>query len=111
MPKARIDRARRDKRESHELQRRGHATVTRAQQTQRAQDQAAERTRRYRSWRRRRITAWTLFGLAVVMAGTHVLEHLGVFQVMSPGKEDLLIGWPMAAVIGIVAAFVAGTGD
>lgn len=111
MPKVRTDSTRRYKRERHDRQRHEQAAEARAQQTQDAQARAAERRRRYRSHRRRRIVAWTLFVLAIVMAGSHVLEHFGAFQLMSPGLQDLLIGWPMAIVIGIVAAIVAGTGE
>lgn len=58
--------------------------------------------------RKRAWIARALFALAVIIAATHVLEHLGVFQVMSPGWEDLLVGYPAAGVLAILAAAALG---
>lgn len=108
MPKSRT-RTHQQRREQNEQKRRQQADQTRAEQTQKAQAEAADRRRRYLRWRHRKIAAGTLFALAVIVAGTHMLEHLGAFQVMTPGLQDLLIGYPTAAVLAVVAAIVAGT--
>lgn len=108
MPKSRVP-DRKDRQERHARRRRVQAQQNQAQQTQRAQAEAAERRRRHLSWRRRKIMAWSLFGLAILVAVTHILEHLGAFQVMSPGLQDLFIGYPMAIALGVAAAIVAGT--
>lgn len=54
------------------------------------------------------MTAFSIWALAVVMAVTHFFEHAGTLRIMSPGLEDLFIGWPMAAVLGIVGAVAYG---
>jgi hypothetical protein len=58
--------------------------------------------------RRRRGVAIGLFVLSPVIAITHILEHLGKFQLMSPAAEDLFIGWPMAFVLLIVGGILWG---
>ena len=42
--------------------------------------------------------------LAPVIFITHILEHVGVFRVMSPGLEDILIGYPTAFILAILGA-------
>ena len=42
--------------------------------------------------------------LAPVIFITHILEHVGVFRVMSPGLEDILIGYPTAFIVAILGA-------
>lgn len=42
--------------------------------------------------------------LAPVIFITHVLEHVEVLRLMSPGLEDLLIGYPTAIVLAILGA-------
>lgn len=76
------------------------------EQEQRAQE--AQRQVRYRKQRRRRALATVLFIVAGVLAVSHVFEHFGAFQVMSPGLEDLLIGWPMAGALAVVAGIMWG---
>ena len=43
-----------------------------------------------------------------MVAVTHILEHAGVFQVMSPGLQDLLIGYPTAGIIAVAGGIVLG---
>ena len=47
--------------------------------------------------------------LACVMAVAHALEHLGAFAVINPHLDDVLPGWPLAGVLAIVGAVLAGT--
>lgn len=91
-----------------ERRRRRKAASVRAHQTQQAQTEAEARRRRYRGRQQRRIVAWALFALAAVIALTHVLEHAGIFQVMSPGLEDLVIGYPAAMVIAVAGGVALG---
>lgn len=90
-------------RERHEDQRPSREQEQRARETQEAQRQV-----RYRKQRRRRALATVLFIVAGVLAVSHVFEHFGAFQVMSPGLEDLLIGWPMAGALAVVAGIMWG---
>lgn len=99
---ARTRRERRRQRKAASI--RGHQAYQAAQ----AQAEAEARRRRYRTRRRRRVAAWALFALAAVVAITHILEHAGAFQVMSPGLEDLLIGYPSAMLVAVAGGIVLG---
>ena len=102
------ERQRQLRRERKALERRREARETDARETQRLQA-VAEARRAYRHRQHRHVAAFGIWGIAVVIAVTHFAEHAGSIRLMSPGLEDLLIGWPMAAVLGIVGAFVYGT--
>lgn len=67
----------------------------------------ADIARQLRRWPPRRIAAWSLFLLAAVIAVQHLLAHGGVRPVpLSMGWQDLLMGYPMAAVVFILGAFI-----
>lgn len=73
-------------------------------------DQRRQReiARQLNPWSRRRVAAWSLFVLAVVVAGQHVLAHLGWRPIpLSMGWQDLLLGYPMAGALAVTAAIVA----
>lgn len=73
-----------------------------------AEDEAARRAERVRKRRRRRVTAYSLFAAAGLVAASHLLEHLGVIRLMNPTAEDLLLGYPMAGVLLVVGAISLG---
>ena len=55
------------------------------------------------NWTTRRVLSWSLFGLAVVVAAQHLLAHAGWKPIaLSMGWQDLLIGYPTAAILAIV---------
>ncbi|WP_339121487.1 hypothetical protein [Pseudonocardia sp. D17] len=58
----------------------------------------------YRRWMLRRIAGWAVAAIGVVMIVVHVAIHLANVQVMS--GQDLLIGYPMGAVLIIVGVVV-----
>ncbi|NUP30390.1 MAG: hypothetical protein HOV66_18715 [Streptomycetaceae bacterium] len=62
--------------------------------------------RRYRKLRLHRTFAIALFCLAVAIAVSHVLEHAGAFQLMSPGWQDLLLGYPTAGLLAIIGGML-----
>ncbi|MGH2635130.1 MAG: hypothetical protein ACRDHU_03170 [Actinomycetota bacterium] len=47
-----------------------------------------------------------LVGLAIVVGVSHWLTHLGAWDFASQGIEDLVAGYPMAALLGIGGAIV-----
>jgi hypothetical protein len=102
------NRRRQLKRERRQLDRRKTAQQSGARETQAQQKVAAAQldlARRHR----RHMQAYALYGIAAVIAIGHFFEHAQVFQLMSPGLEDLLIGWPMAAFLALVGAIRYGT--
>jgi hypothetical protein len=69
----------------------------------RAKKSAADR--QLSNWTRRRVLSWSLFVLAGVIAVQHVVAH-GGFQPLplSMGWQDILVGYPMAAVLAVAGA-------
>lgn len=92
------------RRERHQQRRRQRARDERARTTQAQQDQAAVLREAFARRARRRNTSMVLFAVAVVIAVAHFFEHMGVIKLFSPGLEDVLIGWPMAGVLALIAA-------
>ena len=58
------------------------------------------------AYRRRRIVGWSLVGLGVAIGIQHLISHMGSFQVISAGWDDLLVGYPIAAALGIAGSVV-----
>ena len=55
-------------------------------------------------WSPRRVATWSLMGLALLVAGQHVLAHLGWRPLpLSMGWQDILVGYPMAGVLAVAA--------
>lgn len=73
---------------------------------QRDQERAASRRPSPRAQRARRTIGWVLVGLGVVLAVSHWLTHIGAWDFASQGIEDLVAGYPMAALLAIGGAIV-----
>jgi hypothetical protein len=58
------------------------------------------------AYRRRRIVGWSLVGLGVAIGVQHLFSHMGFFQVISAGMDDLVVGYPIAAALGIADSVV-----
>lgn len=69
---------------------------------------AAAALQRFNSRRRRRAVAIVLFVLGPIIAVSHILEHLGSFELMRPAMEDVFIGWPTAFVLVIIGGILWG---
>ena len=69
----------------------------------RAQKSAADK--QLSNWTRRRVISWSLFVLAGFTVVQHLVAHAG-FQPLpfSMGWQDLLVGYPMAAVLAVAGA-------
>jgi hypothetical protein len=93
--------------EHHRVERRRAASEVEARETQRKQAEAAMRLK-YINRRRHHIASFVIWGVAVILAVSHFFEHLNLFQVMSAGLEDVLIGWPLAIMLALVGAIVWG---
>jgi len=78
----------------------------RARETQTAQQRAKARQISPKAYRVRRATGWGLIGLALVVAVSHWLTHVGAWDFARQGIEDLVAGYPMAALLGIGGAIV-----
>lgn len=58
------------------------------------------------AYRRRRAIGWTLATLGAVVFVQHLLHHMGFFTLVSPGVDDLIAGYPLAAALAVVGAIV-----
>lgn len=95
-------------REQKALERRRAARDKDARETQR-QQMVAELRRDFGRRRRRHIAAAIIWVVAALIAVSHFFEHAGTVQIMSPLLEDLLLGWPMAALLAVGGAVIYGT--
>lgn len=72
-------------------------------------DDAARLNKELNRAARRLLIGRLLAVLALLIAGQHVLAHAGWQPLpIGMGWQDLLVGYPMAAVLGVVAAIVWG---
>ena len=88
--------------------RRDRTAEARARSTQAAQQEAEKhkKTMSFAAFRRRRVIGWTLVALGVAVGFQHLLHHMGFFTLVSPGVDDLIAGYPLAAALGIGGAIV-----
>ena len=77
-----------------------------ARETQLAQQEAETKKMTWEQYRRQRLFGWTLVAVGVSMAVSHWIQHLGFWELMSPGWSDLLIGYPMGGLLGVAGAIV-----
>jgi hypothetical protein len=67
----------------------------------------AEINRQLRSWTPRRIASWSLMLGGVLIAAQHLVAHAGFRPLpFSMGWQDLLVGYPMAALLAIAGAIL-----
>jgi hypothetical protein len=86
--------------------RREKAKQARARETQAAQREAEAKKISPAAYTRRRFLGWGLVALAVVVFVQHLMTHLGFFHVISPGWDDLVVGYPMALLLGVGGAII-----
>lgn len=101
------ERAKQRRHEAHERKRREASKELQAQETQRQQAEAAAR-REFEQRRRRHVKAYVLFAMAALLAVSHFFQHAGLIEPLPPAMADLLIGWPMAALLALVGGIVYG---
>lgn len=66
-------------------------------------------TKAYRRWLAWRITGFSLVGIGLAMAASHIIAHLGHLRFLpTSGTQDLLIGFPMAALLVLAGVVLAG---
>jgi hypothetical protein len=91
---------------SARVKRRDKAAEARARETRAAQREAEERKMTLGAYRRRRVLRWSLVTLGVIVGVQHFLSHLGFFSLISPGVDDIVAGYPLAALLGIAGVIV-----
>lgn len=61
--------------------------------------------RQLSNWTARRVTSWSLFALAGIVAVQHLLAHAGWRPIpITMGWQDIIIGYPTAFVLAIIGA-------
>jgi hypothetical protein len=98
------------RRQRKNLERRRATRAEQARIAQRAQAEAAARGSDKERQRRHRV-AYALWSIAALFAVSHFFEHLDLIPPItgSSGLDDLLVGWPMAGALAILAAIRYGT--
>jgi hypothetical protein len=92
-----------------EKRRERKAKERRSYEGRRQEDAARDLDRQLRGWSRRRWACRLLFVLAGVIVVQHLFAHSGWRPLpISMGWQDLLVGYPMAAVMAVVALIVLG---
>lgn len=86
--------------------RRNKSREAQARATQASQQQAEKSYVSLQSYQRRRVFGWTLVVLGIVVGVQHLIAHVGLWTLISPGWDDLVAGYPMAGVLGIAGAIV-----
>ena len=101
MPESRVRR-----RGSPQGKRRDKPREAQARETQAAQKQAEARKLSPAAYTRRRVLGWSVVALGVLIGVQHLMHHLGFFTLISPGWDDLVAGYPLAAILGIAGAIL-----
>ncbi len=95
-----------------DLRRRQDKEADRAREEEQHRDEAEQWARNFqrevRRYNQRRIGGWILAVLGVAVFVTHIMEHSGTFSLMSPGMQDLFIGYPTGAVLLLAAVILLG---
>ena len=88
--------------------RRNKAAEARARSTQVAQQQAErdKKTLTPAAYRRRLVIGWTLVVMGVVVGAQHLVHHMGFFTLVSPGVDDVIAGYPLAAILAVAGSIV-----
>lgn len=59
---------------------------------------------------RKQVSGWVLVGLGLLVGGSHVITHLGYFQVLPSVRwQDLVMGYPMAGVLVVAGGVLLST--
>ena len=57
-------------------------------------------------WSKRRVFSWSMFVLAAAVGVNHLFAHAGARVIpMGMGKQDLLIGYPVAGILFLIGLF------
>ena len=84
----------------------GKAKDQRAHETQAAQERSEDKKLTFEQYQRRRFLGWALVAVGVLVAASHWVQHLGVYELMSPGLSDLLIGYPTGGALAVLGSVV-----
>jgi len=85
---------------------RNKRSETQARETQAAQKRAERRQLTSRASQRRRVFGWSLVILALLVGVQHLVSHMGSFTLISRGWDDLVAGYPLAALLGVGGVIV-----
>lgn len=97
------DKRRQQHRERRELGRRRLRRVQRVAVEPTERSDADQKRQDWKKKQAKRRTAYALMVLALVVAVSHLLEHLDVIQILpNPAAQDLLLGYPTAGILLVI---------
>ena len=91
------------------MERRRRRAAARTPEGRAARERQKQVNRQLRLWTPRRVAGWMLAAVAIVVAAVHWVAHIGYRPIpLSMGAQDVFIGYPAAALFGVVAVVVLG---
>ena len=74
-----------------------------------ARERQRQVNRQLRVWTPRRVAGWVVAVVAMAVALVHWLAHVGYRPIpLTMGAQDLFVGYPAAALLGVVAVIILG---
>lgn len=90
-------------------ERRRRRAAARTPEGRAARERQRQVNRQLRLWTPRRVVGWTVAAVAIAVAVVHWTAHIGYRPIpLSMGAQDILIGYPAAALIGLAAVVILG---
>lgn len=91
------------------INRRQRRAAARTPEARAARNRQRQVNRQLRVWTPRRVFGWALVAVAVAVGVVHWIAHIGYRPIpLSMGAQDLFLGYPAAALLGLVAAIALG---
>ena len=74
-----------------------------------ARERQRQVNRQLRVWTPRRVLGWVVAADAIAVALVHWVAHIGYRPMpLTMGAQDLFVGYPAAALLGVVAVVILG---
>lgn len=74
-----------------------------------ARERQRQVNRQLRVWTPRRVLGWVVAVVAIAVALVHWVAHIGYRPIpLTMGAQDLFVGYPAAALLGVVAVVILG---
>lgn len=74
-----------------------------------ARERQRQVNRQLRVWTPRRVLGWVVAVVAIAVEFVHWVAHIGYRPIpLTMGAQDLFVGYPAAALLGVVAVIILG---
>ena len=91
------------------MKRRNRRAAARNPEDRAARERRRQVNRQLRVWTPRRVAGWVVAVVAMAVALVHWVAHIGYRPIpLTMGAQDLFVGYPAAALLGVVAVIILG---